>query len=93
MKDSTIKSIGKLTFFLTFLLGSICFFGFYLTMLFEFIVAGSFVISLGTIVNGIVFFGLLIYGSFHQSQFKVCVQSALILLINIPIAFLYALLT
>jgi LIVCS family branched-chain amino acid:cation transporter len=51
--------------------------------------AGYFLLIYGTIVNLIAFFGLMLFGIFSPEHSKESVKSALILLINIPIAYLY----
>ncbi|MBB4808222.1 LIVCS family branched-chain amino acid:cation transporter [Chryseobacterium defluvii] len=92
MKDSTIMHIGKFTFGISFLLGNICFFGFFLGRIYEFAILGALLLVYGGILNALIFFYLLIYGSYHETQFKVCFRSAVIILINIPVIFLYSLL-
>ncbi|OBW42818.1 hypothetical protein AB670_00768 [Chryseobacterium sp. MOF25P] len=89
MKDSTIINIGKLTFAITFLLGNICFWGFFLTNIIGFAIFGSYFIFLGTMINITIFLVLLIYGSFNNAQFKICLKSSFIILLNLPILLLY----
>lgn len=89
MKDSTILNIGKLTFAITFLLGNICFWGFFLTNIIGFAIFGSYVVFLGMIMNATIFFTLIIYGSFNNTQFKICLKSSFIILLNLPILLLY----
>lgn len=90
MEIFTIKNIGKTFFWLSFILGNICLFGFILTKNESFVVAGFYLLYVASAVNIIVVAGLLIYGMFYKLHFKDCIKSILIMLLNIPIAFLYA---
>lgn len=90
MKNLPIINIGKFFFWLSLLLGSIALFGYIFTRNEDFAVFGFFLLIYGTIVNAVAFFGLLLYGIFNSKRYDECLKSALTLLINIPIAFLYA---
>ncbi|SHM22091.1 hypothetical protein SAMN05444267_103838 [Chryseobacterium polytrichastri] len=90
MNNSTIKNIGKYTFWTTFLLGNIFLFGFIFSHIIEFAIASLFFLSIGSLINAVIFFGLLIYGGFYQNQFVVCLESALIILLNIPVLLFYS---
>jgi len=89
MKNLKIIHIGKALFWLSFALGNLCLLGYFFSEQPFFAIGGLYLLIYGSVVNLIAFFGLLIYGSFHQKQFDECSKSALILLINIPIAILY----
>ena len=52
--------------------------------------AGFYLLFLASAVNIIVIIGLLIYGLNKKEYFKDCKKAILIMLINIPIAFIYA---
>ncbi len=90
MKNLQIIHIGKFFFWLSFILGNICLFGYILFHNEDFAIAGFFLLIYGGIVNAIVFISLLIYGIFYSDKAKECQKAAYILLINIPIAILYA---
>ncbi|MEI7488714.1 MAG: hypothetical protein WCJ72_15165 [Chryseobacterium sp.] len=90
MNDSRIKDIGKYTFWTTFLLGNIFLFGFIFSQTKEFAIASLFFLGIGTLANAIIFFGLLIYGGFYQNKLAICLKSALIILINLPVLFIYS---
>jgi len=89
MNNSTIKNIGKYTFWTTFLLGNIFLFGFIFSHTIEFAIASLFFLGIGSLTNAIIFFGLLIYGGFYQNKFFACLESALIVLLNLPVLLLY----
>lgn len=90
MNNSTIKNIGKYTFWSTFLLGNILLFGFILSHIIEFAIAAIFFIRIGGIINMIICFGLLVYGGFYQKQLPICLKSALIILLNLPVLLFYS---
>ncbi|GGP05642.1 hypothetical protein GCM10010992_22540 [Cloacibacterium rupense] len=90
MKIFTIKNIGKLFFWLSFILGSICLFGYVFTKDIQFAIAGYFLLIYGGIINLMVFVVLIIAAFFNIEKKEDYVKSAYILLINIPIAILYA---
>ncbi len=90
MKNLQIIHIGKFFFWLSFILGNVCLFGYVISKNEEFAIGGYLLLIFGTIVNAIVFVGLILYGVFYKENFETCLKSALILLINIPIALLYA---
>lgn len=90
MKDQHIINIGKTIFGLCFLLGNICFFGDLFTKEDWFAEAGYMLIVLGAMFNLAVILGLLIYSFINWSQFDVCLKTIGIMLINIPIAVVYA---
>lgn len=89
MKDQNILHLGKFVFWLFFLTGNICFFGYMITREFWFADSGFVLVTYGTVFNVIILFLLLGYGTIEKAKRKVCFQSAGILLINIPFAVLY----
>jgi hypothetical protein len=89
MNDRDILKIGKSMFWFSFLVGSIIFFGLFSCFMMTFIVFGWLILFLFALANTFVFFGLIIYGLTHQSKFEVSIKSASILMINIPISFIY----
>ena len=90
MKLFTIKNIGKFFFWLSFILGNICLFGYIFTKDIQFAIAGYLLLIYGTIINLIVILVLLIYGFSKKEYFEDCKKSILMILINLPIAFVYA---
>ena len=90
MENFTIKNIGKFFFWLSFILGNICLFGQILTDNDNFAFAGFMLLIFGSVINLLVIFGLLIYGFSKKEYLKDCKKAILIILINIPIAFIYA---
>lgn len=90
MKDHEIINIGKYIFGLCFALGNICLFGYLITRNDGFAAGGYMLLIFGTIINVLILIGLLIYGLVHPSKFKICLKAIGILMINIPIAILYA---
>jgi len=90
MEIFSIKNIGKTFFWLSFILGNICLFGYIFTKDIQFAIAGYFLLIYGGIINLIVFVGLIVASFFNISKKESYAKSAYILLINIPIALLYA---
>ena len=90
MKLFTIKNIGEFFFGLSFILGNICLFGYVFTKDIQFAIAGYFLLIYGGIINLIVFIVLIILAFINIEKKGDYVISAYILLINIPIAILYA---
>lgn len=90
MKNNDITSIGKSVFTLSFLLGNFCLFGYLFTRNEEYAFGGLALLFFGSIVNLLVIAGLLVYGFLHKDKLNVCMKSSLIILINIPIAIVYA---
>ena len=85
-----ILNIGKFLFWLSFILGNACLFGFLITHQDYFAIGGYFLLLGGTVINLIAFTSLITYGFFNQKHYDECLKTALILLINIPFAVLYA---
>jgi LIVCS family branched-chain amino acid:cation transporter len=89
MKNENILSIGKFLFWLSFILGNICLFGYLISKNDQFAVGGYFLIIFGTIINFLIIIGLISYGLINKAQLKICMKASLIICINIPIAILY----
>jgi hypothetical protein len=90
MNDKDILTIGKLTLGISFLLGNICLFGYIITRNEKFAAGGYLLLMIGSILNLLVAGCLLTYGLFHKSKLNICLKSVQIILINIPVAVLYA---
>ncbi|PQA91674.1 hypothetical protein B0A69_17925 [Chryseobacterium shigense] len=90
MKDHEIINIGKYIFGLCFALGNICLFGYLITSNDGFAITGYLLLIFGTIINLLIVIGLLTYSLVHPSKFKICLKAIGILMINIPVAILYA---
>lgn len=91
MKNDEIIYTGKCTFWLFFILGNICLFGYLITRNDSFAAGGYMLLIFGTIINLFLVIGLLIYGIASRSKFNACLKAIGLLMINIPIAFIYAL--
>jgi len=89
MEKFKISHIGKSLFWLSFILGNICLFGYIFSENSSFAVAGYLLLIYGTIINLIAFVGLLLFGFFNSKHSNEATNSAMILLINIPIAVMY----
>lgn len=90
MDNKEILNIGKYVFWLSFLLGNICLFGYLITRISEFAIGGFMLLIYGSILNLFIIAGLLVYGLIYPTKLQTCLRSVGILLINIPIAALYA---
>lgn len=90
MKNSPVQIITKITFWLSFILGNICLFGYLISKNGYFAVGGYLFLFIATLINVLVIIGLLIYAFFNRNKMQICLKSISILLINIPIAALYA---
>lgn len=90
MKDHEIVNLGKYVFGLFFTLGNICLFGYLITKIDDFAYYGFILLVFGTALNLLVALGLLIYGIVHESKSDACIKAIGILMINIPVAILYA---
>lgn len=89
MENFKIIHIGKSLFWLSFMLGNICLFGYIFSGNTSFALGGYLLLIYGTIINLLAFFGLMIYGLMNPNYKSEAVKSAMILLINIPFAILY----
>jgi LIVCS family branched-chain amino acid:cation transporter len=90
MKDHEIVNIGKYVFGGCFSLGNICLFGYLITRNEDFAIGGFLLLFFGAALNFLVALGLLIYGAINTSKSDACLRAIGILMINIPIAILYA---
>ncbi|MGG5208727.1 hypothetical protein ACQWU4_07245 [Chryseobacterium sp. MIQD13] len=90
MKDHEIINIGKCIFGWCLALGSICLFGYLITRNEDFAFGGFLLLFFGTALNFLAALGFLIYGAIHTSKSDACLRAIGILMINIPIAILYA---
>ncbi len=91
MKDQHILNIGKAVFAFLFLAGNICLFGYIITKDEWFAGSGYMVIIFGSMSSLAVILGLLVYGFISRDRFDICLKAIGIMLLNIPIAVLYAL--
>jgi LIVCS family branched-chain amino acid:cation transporter len=89
MSDKNILNIGKWVFIFSFLGGSILFFSLFSGIMTEFAVFKGLILCVFILINAIVFFSLITYGVLYQSKLKICLKSASMLLINIPVSFIY----
>ncbi|AZA75586.1 hypothetical protein [Chryseobacterium indoltheticum] len=89
MKNQDILTVGKISFWLSFILGNICLFGYILTKIEAFASYGFVLLLFAAPVNLVVIALLIIYGLFNKSYLKDCIKASLIICINIPIAILY----
>lgn len=90
MKYFVIKNIGKIMFWNSFALGNICLFGYLFTKNEDYAFAGFLLLIFAGIVNAIVLLGLFTYSIFYTDYYEECYQSMFMILLNIPIAILYA---
>ncbi len=90
MKNHEIINIGRVLFGLCFLLGNICLFGYVFTRDDRFMAGGYMLLVFGSILNLAVISALLVYGLICHSKIKACLLAIGILLINIPLAVVYA---
>lgn len=89
MKNKDIITVGKISFWLFFILGNICLFGYLVTKIEAFASYGFVLLLFAAPVNLIVIVILIIYGLFNKYYLKDCIKASLIICINIPIAILY----
>ncbi len=89
MNNNNIISIGKFFFWLSFILGNICLFGYLVFGNDEFAAGGYLLIIFGTVINLSAIVGLMMYGLINKSQLKMCMKASTIICINIPVAIIY----
>lgn len=89
-ENSEMELVGKSFFWGSFLLGSLCLFGYMITKWEGFVEGGMLLLTLGTVINLMVAVGLLLYGAFNKPHLDSCVRGVCLMLVNIPIAVLYA---
>lgn len=90
MKNLSVQLIAKNTFWLSFIAGNICMFVFLITDFIWFAIASFYLLFIGTFINLSILIGILIYGFKNKEQMKICIKAIAILIINIPVASLYA---
>lgn len=90
MKNLQIINSAKLMFWLSFIIGNVALFGYILFRAEEFAIFGFLFLYIATLINTIVIIGLLIYGFIRKEYLPDCFKATAILLINIPIAIVYA---
>jgi len=91
MKNESVIYFGKSVFGLFFVLGNICLLGYLLSKNDDFAIGGFLLLIFGTVINLLLIIALLIYGTIKKDQLSYCLRAILILLINIPVAIIYAL--
>lgn len=91
MKDQHILNIAKTVFAPFFLAGNICLFGYIMTKNEWFAGSGYMVIIFGAMSSLAVILALLVYSFINWDRLDICLKAIGILLLNIPIAVLYAL--
>lgn len=89
MDEKTILNTGRTFFWTSFILGNICLFGYIFTKNNSFVEGGLLVLGWGFIINLAAVLSLTVYGIFNKSKLDVCLKSAGIMLINVPIAMIY----
>lgn len=90
MTQLQILPVAKYAFWISFLSGNICLFGYLFSGSFEFATAGFLLLFVATIVNLIILLGFATYAITGKKEIKECRDSALLLIVNIPFAVLYA---
>jgi LIVCS family branched-chain amino acid:cation transporter len=97
MKKLNPLKIGKYTFWVSFILGNIFLFGFLFgeaignrAIAFGSAIAGYFYLFIATAVNLIILLALAIWGIYDINKRKDCFTGTGIILINIPVAIIYA---
>ncbi|MET3038276.1 hypothetical protein ABXT08_19490 [Chryseobacterium sp. NRRL B-14859] len=90
MKDQHIVYIGKLVFGSCFLLGNIGLFGYLITKNADFDAQGFHLLFFGAAVTLLIVLMLLVYSVIDQSKSDACLKAIGILMLNIPIAIIYA---
>jgi hypothetical protein len=89
MNKKAIVNTGKLFFWISFILGNICLFGYMISKNDQFVAGGYLLLIFGTIINLLAILILMIYGLINKSQLKNCMKASMIICINIPIAIIY----
>lgn len=89
MKNKDIITVGKIIFWLFFILGNICLLGYMVTKIEAFASYGFILLLFATPVNLVVITILIIYGFIYKLHLKECMKASLIICINIPVAILY----
>lgn len=90
MESRNIVSLGKLLFLASFILGSVCLLGFIFTGSSDFAIVGYLTLICGAFINGITVLSIAVYAIIKPQYSKECIRAIIYMLINIPIAVLYA---
>ena len=90
MKNFKIINIGKVLFWLSFLLANICLFGYIFTKEEQFVISGYLLLIFGGIINLVAVLALLIYALCAPKNSREALLAVLYITINIPVAVLYA---
>jgi len=98
MKNLNPLKIGKYTFWVSFILGNLFMFGFLFgglviksdNIAFGSAVFGFYYLYVATAVNLIILNGLIVWGIYDINKREQCFIGSAIMLINIPLAILYA---
>lgn len=90
MENNEILLVGKTMFWSSFILGNICLFGYLFTKNDAFAAGGYMLLIFGSILNLIIAFCLLIGGLINKNKLDIYLKSIGIILINIPLAIIYA---
>ena len=97
MKNLNPLKIGKYTFWVSFIIGNIFMFGFLFAWAIDvYVIAiysavfGYYYLYVATIVNLVILFALLFRGIVEVDKRKLYIKCISIMLINIPLAILYA---
>ena len=88
--ENTIINYAKFLFWASFIFGSICLLGYMATKGVVFAVGGYLLLIFGSLVNLVAVAAFASYAFVRPEYSKECVKAILFLLINIPIAILYA---
>ncbi|MBW7676931.1 hypothetical protein [Chryseobacterium chendengshani] len=89
MDNKKIISLAKIFFWVSFILGNICLFGYIISKNDVFALTGYFLLLIGTVINLMLVIGLITYGLANNAQLKICMKASAIICINIPFAILY----
>jgi hypothetical protein len=89
MENKKIISVGKFFFWLSFILGSICLFGYIISKDNQFAIGGYLLFMFGSIINLFVIVCLVVYGLINKSELKFCMRASTIMCINIPVVIIY----
>ena len=92
MKDNHIINTGKYVFGLFFLLGNLFFSGFFITKSTWFMEWWIIIFFYGIGANLFMVLGLLFYGLANRLKMNTCLKAVGLILLNVPLAFLYIIL-
>lgn len=89
MSNTKIMPVAKITFWTSLAFGNFFLFGYFVTRNESFALGGYMLLIVGSIVNLLVITGLLVYAIKNPEIKKLAERSALLLLLNIPVAIIY----